>query len=95
MNGPKPAPQSVPGAYSERHYSPAELASLWGVSLDTIRRLFRNEPGVLVFCNKKLGKRTYRTLRIPASVAERVHRKLSIARNDSKLYNSRCMSTFR
>ena len=33
----------------ERHYSVDELASIWGVSDDFIRRLFLREPGVVVF----------------------------------------------
>ncbi len=32
---------------SAKHFSPAELAEAWGLSLETIRKLFRNEPGVL------------------------------------------------
>jgi hypothetical protein len=31
----------------EKHYTPAELAKVWGVDAETIRNLFRNEPGVL------------------------------------------------
>jgi len=60
----------------ERHFSVDELAELWGVSDDFVRRLFVHEPGVVVFFKYKPGKRTYRVLRVPASVAERVHRKL-------------------
>jgi hypothetical protein len=62
----------------EKHFSPAELADAWGVSSETIRSIFREEPGVL-----KIGKtatknrRGYFTLRIPQEVAERVHRKLA------------------
>ena len=65
-------------AVEERHYSPQELATAWGVSVQTIRDVFRDEPGVL-----KLGsdgtrtRRRYKTLRIPESVAERVHTRLS------------------
>jgi hypothetical protein len=63
---------------AEKHFSPTELAKAWGVSTETIRSIFRTEPGVL-----KLGKpgtkfrRGYFTLRIPEQVAERVHRRLS------------------
>jgi len=63
---------------AEEHYTPAELAELWGVSVQTIRDLFKDEDGVL-----KLGsdgtrtRRAYKTLRIPHSVAERVHTRLS------------------
>jgi transcriptional regulator GlxA family with amidase domain len=55
----------------ERHHSVAELAQQWNLSRDTIRRMFENEPGVVVFSGRKLNKRIYRTLRIPESVAKR------------------------
>ena len=57
----------------ERHYSPAELGELWNLSADTVRRMFEQEPGVLVFENPvRSSSRRFRTLRIPESVAERV-----------------------
>ena len=62
----------------ERHFSPDELAELWGLSADTIRRLFEREPGVLVIDHtRQNGKRRYRSLRIPESVAQRVHRRMT------------------
>jgi hypothetical protein len=61
----------------EKHFSPKELGELWGLSSDTIRRLFHREPGVLVLNDGARGKRRYRTVRIPASVAERLHRRLT------------------
>jgi hypothetical protein len=60
----------------ERHYSVDDLASAWGMSDDFVRRLFLHEPGVVVFFTHRPGKRTYRTVRIPESVAQRVHRRL-------------------
>lgn len=36
------------GVFAERHWTVAEVAKLWGVSKDTVRRLFAKEPGVLV-----------------------------------------------
>jgi transcriptional regulator GlxA family with amidase domain len=60
----------------ERHYSVEELTELWGMSDDFVRRLFLHEPGVMIFYRPQPGKRVYRTLRIPASVALRVHRRL-------------------
>jgi len=62
-----------------RHYSPAQVAELWALSVDSIRKIFENEPGVLVLGNQRprRGKRSYTTLRIPAHVLERVHRKMS------------------
>jgi hypothetical protein len=62
----------------ERHYAPADLAKAWGVSTDLIRDVFRDEPGVLRFANPATRtKRGYATIRIPESVAQRVHTKLS------------------
>jgi AraC-like DNA-binding protein len=62
----------------ERHFSPDELAQLWGLSPDTLRRLFEREPGVLVIEHtKNTSRRRYRTLRIPESVALRVHRRMT------------------
>jgi hypothetical protein len=73
-------PEDLNPAFSvdEKHFKPEELAEAWGVSTETIRSIFREEPGVL-----KIGKtgsrykRGYITLRIPEEVAERVHRRLS------------------
>jgi hypothetical protein len=65
---------------SERHYSVAELANLWNLSENTIRRMFDNEPGVLQWGSQETRrKRAYTTLRIPETVALRVHRRLRIA----------------
>jgi hypothetical protein len=61
---------------AEKHYAPAELAEIWGVDPETIRNIFRDEPGVLKLGNSG-SKRNYITLRIPESIAERVHRRLS------------------
>jgi transcriptional regulator GlxA family with amidase domain len=60
----------------ERHFSVDELSALWGMSDDFVRRLFRHEPGVVVFCHYRPGRRVYRTLRIPESVALRVHTRM-------------------
>lgn len=56
----------------ELHYTPAQLATLWGLDRKVIARWFRDEPGVLRFAEGTKG--VNETLRIPASVAERVHR---------------------
>jgi hypothetical protein len=63
----------------QRHYSPAEIAELWSLSADCVRKIFENEPGVLVIGNTqpKRWKRSYTTLRIPQTVLDRVHRRLS------------------
>jgi hypothetical protein len=63
----------------EPHSTPKELAKLWGVSVQTITRLFENEPGVLVLGSAKESrfKRKYRTMRIPLSVIARVHERFT------------------
>jgi hypothetical protein len=60
------------------HFTPQQLADAWGVSTETIRQIFRDEPGVLALGKPNPKKRAYTTLRIPAEVAERVHRRLLI-----------------
>jgi hypothetical protein len=52
------------------------LASIWAVSDDFVRRLFLHEPGVVVFCKHRPGKGVYRVIRVPESVARRVHRRM-------------------
>jgi hypothetical protein len=59
----------------EPHFTPQELAAEWKLDPSTIRRIFIDEPGVVLFGKegRRDGKRDYLTLRIPASVAKRVH----------------------
>jgi hypothetical protein len=63
----------------ERHYTAKELAALWALDETTIRRMFYDEPGVLKIgrANRRDGKRDYVSLRIPESVALRVHMRRS------------------
>ena len=63
----------------ERHYTVPELAKLWHVSDDTIRRMFKGEPGVIEIRLQRPGKRRYVVLRIPESVALRVYRRFTKA----------------
>jgi hypothetical protein len=71
--------KSDAGLALEKHYRPDELAEIWGLSDDSIRTIFADEPGVLCHGDNKGSrvKRRYITMRIPESVAVRVHRKLS------------------
>jgi hypothetical protein len=63
---------------TERHYTPSELAKSWGLSSEKVRQLFRNEPGVLrLTSTEDTGARSYVSLRIPESVAVRVHARLT------------------
>jgi hypothetical protein len=44
----------------EKHYSPADLARAWSFDVETIRNIFRNEPGVLKIGEKNpRGRRMY------------------------------------
>ncbi len=70
---------SSPSRATERHLTPEELGKLWALHPDTIRRRFAHEPGVLVLEEKKPGKRRYRIMRIPESVAIRVHGSREVA----------------
>jgi len=63
--------------FQERHYTVAEIGKTWNLSRDVVRKLFENEPGVLVIGNdESRTKRGYHTLRVPESVVQRVHRRL-------------------
>ena len=62
----------------ERHYAVTEIAEMWNLSADKVRELFEDEPGVLVIGERSpRHKRRYVTLRIPQTVVERVHCRLS------------------
>jgi hypothetical protein len=50
----------------------AEIAERLRLDTDTVRRLFRNEPGIVIICSPVPRRRTYRTLRIPPAVVLRV-----------------------
>jgi len=81
--GPAVASSDGMPSFAQRHYTASEVALMWGISLDTARRIFESEPGVLVINGEGTGRR-YRTLRIPESVLQRVHHRLS------NLGGSRC-----
>jgi hypothetical protein len=65
----------------EKHFHPEELAESWGLHPSTIRRLFEDEPGVLLIGepSRRVGRalrRSYFTMRIPESVVDRVQLRL-------------------
>ena len=65
----------------ERHFSSKELGEAWGISDTKVRRLFKDEPGVVKIGepSRRLGrklKRSYFTMRIPESVAIRVYERM-------------------
>jgi hypothetical protein len=67
---------------TERHFTPAELSDLWHLAPSKVRELFVDELGVMRIGepSRREGRkltRAYFTLRIPESVAVRVHAKLT------------------
>jgi hypothetical protein len=64
----------------EPHYSVIEIARMWNLSEQIVRKIFEHEPGVLVITGKaKFSRRAYRTFRVPATVVRRKHKELSEA----------------
>jgi hypothetical protein len=61
---------------AELHYTPDEVAELWGTCANTIRAIFLHEPEVFIKgTEESLHKRGRKIMRIPQSVMERVHLK--------------------
>ena len=62
----------------EKHFSIQEIADLWGLCENSVRDIFSNEPGVVrIQRPRSRYKRAYTTIRIPRSVVDRVHRRMS------------------
>jgi hypothetical protein len=62
-------------AEPSHHYTAAELAAAWNVSVDFIRDLFRDETNVVRWNKSRPGKRRYVVMRVPAEVAQAVYRR--------------------
>jgi hypothetical protein len=58
----------------ERHYRIGDLARLWGLGRETVRRLVKEDPGVIKI---RLGrKRAHTVYSVPESAARRIHTRL-------------------
>ena len=58
----------------ERHYSITELRTQWALGRETVRKLVKDEPGIVKI---RLGrKKANTTYSVPESVAKRIHTKL-------------------
>jgi hypothetical protein len=56
----------------EPHFTIAQVAEAWGIS---VRSIFRDQPGVAdIAVRHSLTSRSYQVLRIPASVVARASR---------------------
>jgi len=63
--------------FNERHYTVDEVAEMWGLSRESVRKMFLTEPDVLKIARPgNRYKRSYTTLRIPESVLNRVYRRM-------------------
>jgi hypothetical protein len=70
--------EGVDTVFGQRHYTADQVAKMWNLSTDTVRRLFQGEDGVLKIVRPgNRYKRTYVTLRIPESVLNRVYRRIA------------------
>jgi hypothetical protein len=59
-------------------YTVADVAALTGFSERTITKLFEHEPGVLIYeVPRKRKRASYRSIRIPRHVYDRVIRRLT------------------
>jgi len=61
--------------FEEQHFTVKELARCWKLSAEFVRQLVADEPGVTEWVRQQPGRRRYRVLRVPRSVAERVYRR--------------------
>jgi hypothetical protein len=68
-------PNPIDSYAMEAHFSIEEVAKRWGLHQDTIRKYFRDEPGVIVISGGKQQRN--RTMRIPESVVLRVHQRIT------------------
>ncbi len=63
-----------PSPAFERHYRVGELAELWNLGRETVRKLVKDEPGVIKI---RMGLRKAHTIySVPESVAPRIHTRL-------------------
>jgi hypothetical protein len=61
-------------------YTVTEVAAMMRLSERTVTKIFENEKGVLIYEVPRLRKRaSYRSIRIPRYVYERVIRRISVA----------------
>jgi hypothetical protein len=64
-------------SFNEPHYTVEQVAEMWNLSRDSVRRMFLSEPDVLKISRPgNRYKRAYCTLRIPQSVLNRVYRRM-------------------
>lgn len=71
---------TAPAVALERHYSVCEIAKLWNLSEKTVRKMLDGQEGVVTWgSEEKVGKRGYRTMRVPESVLVRIHGRMRMS----------------
>jgi hypothetical protein len=60
----------------EKHYRIGELARIWGLGRETVRKLVKDDPGVIKI---RMGrKRSHTVYSVPESAARRIHTRLQM-----------------
>jgi hypothetical protein len=69
-----PFSMSADSTTFERHYRFGELAKLWSLGRETVRKLVKDDPGVIKI---RMGrKRAHTVYSVPESAAKRIHTRL-------------------
>jgi hypothetical protein len=61
-------------SFAEKHYRVSDLAGLWGLGRETVRKIVKDEPGVIKI--RQGRKKAHTTYSVPESVARRIHTRL-------------------
>ena len=65
---------SVKNTAFEKHYRIWDLARLWGLGRETVRKLVKDDPGVIKI---RMGRKKAHTMySVPESAAHRIHTRL-------------------
>ncbi len=74
--------------FEERHFTVPELADMWNLSREFVRQVVQGEPGVTEWVRQQPGRRRYRVLRVPQSVAERLYNRALGKADDHALHTA-------
>ena len=74
--------------FEERHFTVPEWADMWNLSREFVRQVVQGEPGVTEWVRQQPGRRRYRVLRVPQSVAERLYNRALGKAEDCALQTS-------
>jgi hypothetical protein len=61
-------------SFAEKHYRVGDLAKLWGLGRETVRKLVKDDPGVIKV--RQGRKKAHTTYSVPESAAKRIHTRL-------------------